>query len=188
MSGQCESHTTTHTEPERGNREATRKTREGEDTKHRSQEKNTRSWASMPTRQGSPVNKWSQGNPFNIPQATRPSATNLVAQLGDSRRTRELLVRVKDREERKRIGETSEEILKELKDTQQQGQDVAQLKSALGLRSGDLLVQTTMIEARERLEKDTTWLTRRYPSAEVIHKVYPVIVFSSRPFSSSIHI
>ena len=134
-----------------------------------------RSWASTPTRQGSPDIKWSQGNPFTPPRAALPNPTTRVIQPGDARKQRQLLIRVRSKEEQGDIGETAEEILRELKDTRTQREEVEQLETARRLRSGDLLVQTTTVEAKKDLEENTTWLTERYTSASVIRKTYPVI-------------
>ena len=133
------------------------------------------SWASTPTRQGSPDIKWSQGNPFAPPRTTLPNPATRVAQPGDARRQRQLLIRVRNEEEQRNIGETAEEILRELKDTRTQRQEVEQLETARRLRSGDLLIQATTVDAKEDLEKNTAWLTERYTSASVIRKTYPVI-------------
>ena len=135
----------------------------------------TESWNSTLTRRGSPDIKWSQGNPFVPPRGAPPNLATRVTQPGDARKQRQLLIRVRKEEEQRKMGETAEEILRELKDTRIQRQGVEQLETARRLRSGDLLVQTTTVDAKEDLEKNTTWLTGRYASARVIRKTYPVI-------------
>ena len=72
----------------------------------------------------------------------------------------------------------AEKILKELKDTRIQRQRVKQLKTARRLRSDDLLIQIITIDAKEDLEKNTTWLIGRYASTRIIQKIYLIIAYS----------
>ena len=83
------------------------------------------SWASTPTRHGSPANKWSQGNPFsktsNKPatMATTTATTQATPPaIGNSRKMKQIPVRIKDKKEKDIVIEiTSEKILEGFSNT-----------------------------------------------------------------------
>jgi len=159
---------------------------------------NTDSWTDASTKHGSSdsgspslppppplVNKWSQGNPFDKAPAgptkkaerTTPQGTQCLRKesVGSPRKMKQILVRIRDTEERENATNmTSEELIKIL----QKSCDIhgRELVAVNGLKSGDLLFQTTTVEAREALERDTRWLTERYESAWVLRKSFPVMV------------
>ena len=142
------------------------------------------SWASTPTRRGSPPNAWSKGSPFtstkpNTITATTPIQTQarIRTRPGDSRRQRQILVRVRNNEERAAMLEKSaEEVVKGLRNPRYTNTE--QLQTVNRLRSGDILLQVASVEAREALEREDTWLrsTTGLSSAIVIKKSYPVMV------------
>lgn len=88
---------------------------------------------------------------------------------------RQILVRIEDPKERESTrGVESEEIVAGIRSarTGYTGEIVA----ANRLKSGDILLQVTTAEARETLERETSWLSEKYKSARVLRKSFPVMV------------
>ncbi len=114
---------------------------------------------------------WSQGNPFranglSLPATQRPDR---------ARKMKQLLVRIDDEQERESLaGKDGSMIMKALKSTAH-----AQTERIVGvnrMRSGDLIVQVASEEAREGLERDTTWVANTLKTARVARKSFPVMI------------
>lgn len=145
-----------------------------------------------PTGQGassggnSSLGKWSQGNPFansfansstNSTVYTNP--TPPATKIEDTRRQRQILIRLEDGKEREStMGKAGDILLAAFRSGQHA--HTGQIVAVNRLQSGDLLLQTTTISAREALEETTTWAKRVYKSAVVIKKTFPVMIHGMR--------
>jgi hypothetical protein len=95
------------------------------------------------------------------------------------RKTRELIVRIHDREQAQKTQlKPSEQILKEIADKSPKNRE--QIASIRRLQSGDIALHTTSSEARKELEKKTDWIKGIAVSAKVIRQTFAVLTHGVR--------
>ena len=108
----------------------------------------------------------------------QPVTTLPYPEKEDARKAKRVTVRIDDQEEKKQLMTTT---LTQVVDTfRGAGGPAESIIAAHRTRGGDIVLQTTTIEAREQLEREGSWARKVCSSARILRQTTPVIIHGVR--------